>query len=93
MELQSGESWENVPLEFGRLSTDSVKVSVALRSCDPSYPVFPRFVGLRMLMDPSKTQHRNRKDVDFRALKIDEIRHQSMTDISMGVFTTKRFQI
>ena len=51
---------------------DSVIVSVALISCDPSYLVFPSFVGLRILMDPSKTQHRIRKDVDFRALKIDD---------------------
>ena len=57
-ELERCESWENIPLEFSRLSTDSVIVSVALISNDPSYPVFPRFVGLRMLMDPSKTQHR-----------------------------------
>ena len=71
MELQRSESWEDVPLEFSRLSIDSVIVSVALGSCDPSYPVFPSFVGLRILMDPSKTQHRNRKDVDFRALEID----------------------
>ena len=47
-------------------------VSVALRSCDPSYPVLPSFVGLRILMNPSKTQHRIWKDVDFCALKIDD---------------------
>ena len=62
-ELQSIESWEDVPLEFHWLSTDSITISVDLRSCDPSCPVLPRF-GLRMLMDPSKTQHRIRKDVD-----------------------------
>ena len=54
-----------------RLSTDSVTVSVALISCDPSYPVFQSFVGPRILMDPSKTQHRIRKDVDFLVLKMD----------------------
>ena len=37
MELQRGESWENVPLEFSRLSIDSIIVFVALRSCDPFY--------------------------------------------------------
>ena len=72
MELQRGESWENIPLEFCRLTIGSVIVSVALISCDPSYPVFPSFVGLRILMDPSKTPHRIRKDVDFRALEIDD---------------------
>ena len=30
-----------------------------------------KFVGFRMLMDLSKTQHRIREDVDFCALKID----------------------
>ena len=39
------ESWENVPLEFSRLSIDSVIVSVALRSCDPFNPFLPSFVG------------------------------------------------
>ena len=52
------ESWENVPLDFGRLSTDSIKVSVALRRCDPFYPFLPSFVGFRILMDLSKTQYR-----------------------------------
>ena len=66
------ESCEDVPLEFCRLSIDSVKVSVALRSCDPFFPFPPSFLGLRMLMDLSKTQHRIRNDVDFRALKIDD---------------------
>ena len=68
----SGVPGKMVPLEFSRLSTDSITVSAVLRNCDPSYPVLPRFVGLRMLMDPSKTQHRIWKDVDFRALKIDD---------------------
>ena len=57
-ELQRSESWEDVPLEFSRLSIDSVMVSVAFVCYDPSYLVLPSFVGLRMLMDPSKTQHR-----------------------------------
>ena len=35
-ELQRVKSWEDVPLEFRRLSIDSVKVSVALRRFDPS---------------------------------------------------------
>ena len=48
------------------------KFSVALRRCESSYLVLPRFVGLRMLMDPSKTQHRIWKDVDFCVLKIDD---------------------
>ena len=57
-ELQRMESWEDVPLEFSRLSIDSVKVSVALRRCDPFYPFLPSFVRFRILMDPSKTQYR-----------------------------------
>ena len=57
-ELQRIESWEIFPLEFHRLSFDSVKVSVILRRCEPFYPFLPSFVGLRMLMDPPKTQYR-----------------------------------
>ena len=48
----------DVPLEFGRLSIDSVIVSAAFVSDDPFNPCLPSFVGFRMLMDPSKTQHR-----------------------------------
>ena len=51
MELQPGESWEHVPLEFSRLSIDAVKVSVALRRCNPFYPFLPSFVSFRILMD------------------------------------------
>ena len=57
-ELQRIESWEDVLLEFSRLSIDSVKVSVALRRCDPSYPFLPCFVRFRILMDLPKTQYR-----------------------------------
>ena len=71
-ELQRIKSWEDVPLEFSRLSTDAIKVSVALRSCDPFYPFLPSFVRFRILMDLPKTQYRIRKDVDLRALKIDD---------------------
>ena len=53
---------------------------------DPSHTVLPSFVALKMLMDPSKKQHRFWEDVDFHALKIDDFRHQLMTDISMNVF-------
>ena len=64
-ELQRGEPWENIPLEFSRLSIDSVKVSVAFVGDDASYHVLPSLVGLRMLMNPSKTHHRIWEDVDF----------------------------
>ena len=57
-ELQRIGSWEDVPLELSRFSIDTVIISVALRSCDPFYPFLPSFVGFRMLMDPSKAQHR-----------------------------------
>ena len=40
-ELQRCQSWEDVPLEFSRLSTDTVIVSVALRSYDPSNSILP----------------------------------------------------
>ena len=59
------------------------------RNCDPSYPVLPRFVGLRMLMDPSKTQHRIWKDVDFRALKIDDSFVTNQWQIFLWVFFPK----
>ena len=61
MELQRGESWEKVPLEFSGLSTDSIIVSVALRSCAPFYSVLQRFVGIWMLMDPSQDTIQNLK--------------------------------
>ena len=49
----------DVQLEFRRLSIDSVKVSVALRSCDPSYP-FPCCVRFRIRMDlPKPIQNLN----------------------------------
>ena len=44
-ELQRSESWEDVPLEFGRLSTNSVIVSVAFVSDDPFNPFLLSFVG------------------------------------------------
>ena len=72
IELQRIESWEDVPFEFNWLSTDSIKVSVVLKCCDPFYPVLPSFVGIWMLMDLSKTLYRIWKDVDLRALKIDD---------------------
>ena len=34
-ELQRCESWENVPLEFSRLSIDSIMISVAFHGFDP----------------------------------------------------------
>ena len=50
-ELQRIKSWEDVPREFRRLSIDSIKVSVALRRCNPFYPFLPSFVRFRILMD------------------------------------------
>ena len=70
-ELQRFESWEDIPLEFSRLSTDTVIVSAALRSCDPFYPFLPSFVGIWILIDLSKTQHTILKDADVRAFNID----------------------
>ena len=46
------------PLELGRLSIDSVIVSVAFVGDDPSNPFLPSFVGFRMCMNLSKTQYR-----------------------------------
>ena len=47
------------PLDFSRLSIDSVIVSVAFISYDPSYPVLPSFDGLRMLMGPFQDTTQN----------------------------------
>ena len=49
---------KDCPLEFSRLSIDSVKVSVALRRGNPCYSLFPCFIRFRVLMDPPKTQYR-----------------------------------
>ena len=49
-----------------------VNARVALRRFDPFYPFLPSFVGFRILMDPLKTQYRIWKDVDLRALKVDD---------------------
>ena len=46
-------------------------ISVASFGLDPCNSVLPSFVGIRMLMDPSKAQHRIREDIDFCALEID----------------------
>ena len=62
---------EKYSLEFHRLTVDSVKVSVILRRCN-SILFLQASLGFRILMDLSKTQHRIRKDVDLRALKIDD---------------------
>ena len=62
--MQRIESWEDVPLEFSRPSTDSVIVSVALRSCDPFYPVLPSFVGMWMLKDPPEAFTNNLESAD-----------------------------
>ena len=40
-ELQRCESWEDVPLEFGRFSIDSFIVSVAFLGFDPCNSVLP----------------------------------------------------
>ena len=63
---------EDVPLEFSRLSIDSIIISVALISCDPCNSVLPSFGGFWMLKDPPEAQHRIREDIDFCALKIDD---------------------
>ena len=57
-ELQRCESWEDVPLEFSRLSIDTVKISVAFLGHDPFDPVLPSFVGFWMLKDTPEAQHR-----------------------------------
>ena len=71
-ELQRCESWENIPLEFSRLSGDSIIISVAFYGSDSCNPVLPSFVGFRMLKNLSEGQHRIREDIDFRALEIDD---------------------
>ena len=71
-ELQRCESWEDVPLEFSRLSLDSIIVFVACLGLDSCNSVLPSFVGIRMLKDSSEAQHRIREDIDFCALEIDD---------------------
>ena len=56
---------------------------------DPSYLVLPSFVGLRMLMDLSKTLQNLRRR---RLLRVEDwwrFRHQLMTDVSMNVFPSE----
>ena len=57
-ELQRCESWEDVPLEFSRLSIDTIIISVPSHGFDPCNSVFPSFVGIKMLKDPPEAQHR-----------------------------------
>ena len=89
-ELQRCESWEDVPLEFSRLSIDTIIISVDSHGFDPCNSVLPSFVGIRMLKDPSEAQHRIRQDIDSCALKIDDcFHHQSVTDVSKNLFPTE----
>ena len=69
--MQRCESWEDVPLEFSRLSIDTIIISVASPGLDPCNSVLPSFVGFRLKKDPSEAQHRIWEDIDFCALKID----------------------
>ena len=71
-ELQRCESWENVPLEFSRLSIDSIIVSVAFLGSDSCNSVLPSFVGFGMLKNLSEAQNRISEDIDFCALEIDD---------------------
>ena len=71
-DLQRCESWEDVPLEFSRLSIDTIIISVASLGLDPCNSVLPSFVGIKMLKDPAEAQHRIREDIDFCALKVDD---------------------
>ena len=71
-ELQRCESWENVLLEFSRLSIDSMKISVAFLGSVSCNPVLPSFVRFGMLKNLSEAQHRIREYIDFCALKIDD---------------------
>ena len=57
-ELQFGGSWEDVPLEFHRLSINSVQSSVFRRTFEPRQSVFPCNVWLKVLVHLSKTQYR-----------------------------------
>ena len=59
---------EDVPLELGRLSIDSVIVSVASHGFDPCNSVLPSFVGFWWTLPRHNTEW---EDIDFCALKID----------------------
>ena len=69
-ELQRCESWENVPLEFRRLSVDSIIISVASLGSYSRNSVLPSFVAFRMLKNFAETSHRIWEYIDFCALKI-----------------------
>ena len=45
-------SWEDVPLEFSRLSVDSIIISVAFLGSDSCNPVLPSFVGFWDVEEP-----------------------------------------
>ena len=66
------EPWENIPLEFRRLSSDVLKIAVVPLGSYSCNSVFPSFVGFGMLKNFAETQHRIREDEDFCALKIDD---------------------
>ena len=85
--LQRCEPWEDVPLEFSRLSVDNIIISVASLGSDSRNSVLPSFVGFRMLMDPSKAQRRICEDIDFCALKIDD--YSSINDRRVHEFLSQ----
>ena len=86
--LKRCESWEDVPLEFSRLSIESIIIFVVVPglACNS---VLPSFVGIRMLKNPSEALHRIREVLDFCALKIDDCFITSVTVFSMKCFTNK----
>ena len=71
-ELQRCESWENVPLEFRRLSVDGIIIFVVSVDSYSRNSVFPNFVAFKMLKNFVETQYRIWDYIDFCALTIDD---------------------
>ena len=91
-ELQRVEFWENVPLEFRRLSINSVKVSVALRKL---WSILSFSSKLRWIPDFDGSSQDTIQNLKRRRPSCVEdwwfFHHQLMTDISMNVFPNESY--
>ena len=58
-ELQRCESWEDVPLQFSRLSADSIIISVAFLGSDSCNPVPSKLRWIRDVEEPFRGTTQN----------------------------------
>ena len=72
-ELQCGESWEDISLEFHWLTINSVQSSVFLWTFEPRQSVFPCHIWLWVLVHLSKADHRIWKYVNLRVRETDDL--------------------